>query len=114
MDGLTVSNAEFLIDTGQPLSEVRRHRLEKQLPQTPSSPSSGGESFASTLNNAIHSVNRVQQEADQKMQELATGKNKNIAEVMIAAEKADIALQLMIQMRNKLIESYQEVMKMQV
>jgi flagellar hook-basal body complex protein FliE len=48
------------------------------------------------------------------MQELATGKSNNIHETMIAAEKADLSLRLMVQVRNKIIEAYQEVMKMQV
>ncbi len=48
------------------------------------------------------------------MQNLATGKTDNVADVMIAAEKADIALKVMVQVRNKIIDAYQEVMKMQV
>ena len=48
------------------------------------------------------------------MQQLATGENKNIPDVMLAVEKADIAMKLMVQVRNKIIEAYQEVMKMQV
>ena len=48
------------------------------------------------------------------MEKLATGETKNIPEVMVAAEKADIALKLMVQVRNKMIDAYQEIMKMQV
>jgi flagellar hook-basal body complex protein FliE len=48
------------------------------------------------------------------MEDLATGKAKSIPDVMIAAEKADIGLKLMMQVRNKVIEAYQEIMKMQV
>ena len=48
------------------------------------------------------------------MQKLATGKAESIPDVMIAAEKADIALRLMLQVRNKVIDAYQEIMKMQV
>ena len=71
-------------------------------------------SFADTLKDAVNSTNQVQKEADVKMQELATGKNHNIHDVMLTAEKADISLRLMVQVRNKIIEAYQDIMKMQV
>ena len=52
--------------------------------------------------------------SDKKIQELATGKTDDIASVMIATEKADIALRTMMQVRNKIIDAYQEIMRMQV
>jgi flagellar hook-basal body complex protein FliE len=67
-----------------------------------------------TLKNAIGSVDSLQKDSDLKMQMLATGQNTNIHETMIAAEKADVALRLMVQVRNKIIEAYQEIMRMQV
>jgi len=70
--------------------------------------------FEKTLKDAIEKVNDLQLKADKAAQDLAAGRTDNIAEVMIAAEKADIALRLMMQVRNKMIESYQEVMKIQV
>jgi flagellar hook-basal body complex protein FliE len=71
-------------------------------------------SFADTLQDAIGSVNELQKTSDKAMQNLATGRTDNVADVMIAAEKADIGLRLMVQVRNKIIDAYQEVMKMQV
>lgn len=71
-------------------------------------------SFSSTLEQAIHAVNDLQKKADHAAQELAVGRTDNVADVMIAAEKADIALKMMVQVRNKIIDAYQEVMKMQV
>lgn len=73
-----------------------------------------GKSFSDTLNDALKNVNDLQKGADKAMQDLSTGKTDNIPEVMIAAEKADLALKLMVQVRNKIIDAYQEVMKMQV
>ncbi|MGE3972977.1 MAG: flagellar hook-basal body complex protein FliE [Bdellovibrionales bacterium] len=70
--------------------------------------------FVQTLKNAINNVDGLQKESDLKMQQLATGQNTNIHETMIAAEKADIAMRLMVQVRNKIIEAYQEIMRMQV
>lgn len=75
---------------------------------------SSGVSFGETLKDAIHKVNDLQQTADVKMQQLATGETSDIADVKIAAEKADIALRLMTSVRNKMIDAYNEIMKMQV
>lgn len=83
-------------------------------PNTISKPETGGISFGDTLKDAIHKVNDLQQTADVKMQQLATGETTDIADVKIAAEKADIALRLMTSIRNKMIDAYNEVMKMQV
>lgn len=73
-----------------------------------------GKTFAATLKDAVNEVNTLQKVSDVKSQELAMGKSQNISDVMIAAEKADISLRLMVQVRNKIIEAYQEMMKMQV
>lgn len=107
MDGLSIRNSQRLLETGQTQSEMRTPRVG-----TPST--TQGESFSQTLSAAFNDVNRMQLESDRKMQDLAVGKNNNIADVMTTAEKADIALRLMTQVRNKIIEAYQEIMKMQV
>lgn len=73
-----------------------------------------GTGFAKSLDKAITDVNALQKVADQKIEDISTGKSTNLHETMIAVEKADIALRLMVQVRNKMIDAYQEVMKMQV
>jgi flagellar hook-basal body complex protein FliE len=73
-----------------------------------------GASFADTLKQAIGQVNDLHKASDKAAQNLATGKTDNVADVMIAAEKADIALRVMVQVRNKVIDAYNEIMKMQV
>ena len=108
MDGLTISTAKDLLETGKTFSELRAHRVRPEK----SDPSAA--SFGDTLEQAIHKVNDLHQVADKKAQAMATGENTNISEVMLAAEKADIALKLMMSVRNKVIDAYQEVMKMQV
>lgn len=75
---------------------------------------SEGVSFADFLNNAISDVNKLQLESERLNEAFAMGKNDNIHEVMIAAEKADIALQFTVQLRNKLLDAYQEIMRMPV
>lgn len=73
-----------------------------------------GKSFGDIFSDALGDVNKLQQDASQASTNLATGKLQDISEVTIATEKASIALQLTMQVRNKIVESYQEVMRMQV
>jgi len=112
MDGLTISTSQGLLEKGQTIKEMRNSELRAPL-NSPSAENSE-KSFADTLKDAVNSVNTMQKDSDKKIEELATGKNHNVAEVMIAAEKADISLKLMVSVRNKIIEAYQEIMKMQV
>jgi flagellar hook-basal body complex protein FliE len=107
MDGLTISNANRFLETGS--LDGKTTKLDST-----SSSKEAGPSFADTLKEAVGNVNQLHVEADRKAQELATGKTDDIAGVMIAAEKADVALRAMVQVRNKIIDAYQEIMKMQV
>ncbi|HWR43172.1 flagellar hook-basal body complex protein FliE [Sporomusa sp.] len=70
--------------------------------------------FGEYLKDALNSVNNLQGEARQASLNLAAGKIQDVAEVTIASEKAAIALQLTMQVRNKVVDAYQEVMRMQV
>ena len=71
-------------------------------------------SFAEYLNNAIDEVNQLQLESEKLGVEFAAGRTDNIHQVMIAAEKADIALQFTMQVRNKILDAYNEIMRMQI
>lgn len=71
-------------------------------------------SFTDFLNDALSDVNKLQLESEQLNEAFAMGRNDNIHQVMIAAEKADVALQFTIQIRNKVLEAYQEIMRMPV
>jgi flagellar hook-basal body complex protein FliE len=74
----------------------------------------GGSSFASFLGKSIDQVDTMLKAADQKSTELAVGKTENLHDAMITVEKAETALKLMMQVRNKALEAYHEVMRMQV
>ncbi len=71
-------------------------------------------SFSSYLGEMVSKVNAAQQESDKAVQELATGEARGLHEVMIAMEKSSISFQFLTQVRNKVVEAYQEVMRMPV
>jgi flagellar hook-basal body complex protein FliE len=72
------------------------------------------ESFGEFLKEALNKVNSAQVEAQQLTQEYALGNDVELHQVIIATEKASLALQLTMQIRNKAIDAYQEIMRMQV
>lgn len=82
--------------------------------KTGSAADGGGPSFADTLAESLNKVNDLQKEADAAIEDFATGKTRNIHETMIAVNKADLAFRLTMQVRNKIVEAYQEVMRTQV
>ena len=69
----------------------------------------GGPSFKDMLVDSIQQVNTMQLQADQAVETLFTGGEINPAEVLTAVQKADLAFRLTMQMRNKLMEVYQEI-----
>ncbi|MEA4883643.1 MAG: flagellar hook-basal body complex protein FliE [Clostridia bacterium] len=70
--------------------------------------------FGNVLEQALDTVNDMQTRADRLTEKLATGEVSDIHQVMIAVDQVNIALQLTMQVRNKVIESYQEIMRMQI
>jgi len=78
-------------------------------------PAEGAANFADALKGAIDQVNAAQQGADKQAQDFQVGKpDANLQDVMISLQKASISFQTMVQVRNKLVAAYQDVMNMQV
>lgn len=73
-----------------------------------------GTSFKKTLSGFLDEVNDLQLKANESIENLATEKVKNVHEVMIAMAKAEVSFKFMMETRNKLVETYKEVMRMQV
>ena len=71
-------------------------------------------SFTEMLASSIGQVNELQGEANKAVQKLVSGESKNIHETMLAVEQAEIAFKTMNQVRQKVIDAYKEVMRMQV
>lgn len=72
---------------------------------------SGG--FSGVLASALQQVNQLNGGAEQQIGNLLKGGNSDMSAVMISVEKADIAFQLMMQVRNKIVSAYQDIEKMQ-
>lgn len=73
-----------------------------------------GKDFKSVLIDSLNEVNRLQTEADAGVQRLLSGEGNNVAEVLAAAEKAGIAFDLLMEIRNKLTDAYNEIQQMRV
>ncbi len=71
-------------------------------------------SFVDVLKESIEKVNTLQSEADVAIEGLVKGESKNIHDTMIAIEKANLSFNMMIQVRNKLLAAYEEIMRTQV
>jgi len=70
--------------------------------------------FANYLKDALNDANRMIIESEKLADDYAAGKTDNMHQVLIAAEKADIALQFTMQVRNKILDAYNEIMRMQI
>ena len=97
----TIKSLE-LLSTKAPLTEP------KPAPQTANT------DFGAHLNKALGEVNALQEKADQAIQQLVGEGKGDLQDTMVALEKADVSFRLMMQIRNKVLEAYQEIMRMQV
>jgi flagellar hook-basal body complex protein FliE len=77
-------------------------------------PAETGQSFKDFLVQSIQDVNSMQAAADKAVEKLATGGDVNPAEVLTAVQKADIAFQMMVQVRNKLVDAFTEIKNLQI
>lgn len=83
-------------------------------PQAIAQPNGADGSFGSMLGNIVSDVNTKQLNAGETVAGLLGGQNVSLHQAMVAMEEANISFQLMVEVRNKLLESYQELMRMQV
>lgn len=89
---------------------IARPTMQKTQPQQ----NADGQDFKSVLRDNIEQVNKLQQEADKAIEDLAAGRRDDVANIMIAKQKADTALKMLMQVRNKIVDAYQEVKQMRV
>jgi flagellar hook-basal body complex protein FliE len=126
MANFTVENINNAVQSG----DVSRlfGTMERVSPEQPgqASPAGGpehlgsaaapgaGKTFSDILTDSMEKVNLYQHESDSAIKELVAGRNKNIHETMLTIERADTSLKLMMQVRNKILDAYREIMRMQV
>lgn len=116
MNNLSIENLSRTIQLGdgQALVDRASTRIEGVGGAGQAGAPNSGASFADILKNSVEQVNQQQLEADHAIRELVAGRNKNIHETMLAVERADSSLKLMMQVRNKVLDAYREIMRMQV
>lgn len=103
-----------------PLGLINRGMAGVSRPEAPSRPqagdaaSGGGASFKDALMRNIEQVNKLRQDADHAIEDLASGRRDDVMGVMVAQQKADLAFQMLLQVRNKMVDAYQEIKQMRV
>ena len=95
-----------------PIKDIGSNIGAGNIAKTGSIEGETGNNFESVINEALSKVSQVQENVDKAVNELATG--GDITSAVLAVEKADMSFQLMVEVRNKLISTYQEIMRMQV
>lgn len=83
-------------------------------PAQPARAGEDGKTFRDTLNEAITEVQRLQTDADTTIKQLVSGDIKDVTEAMVAVERADLAFQTMMTLRNRVVTAYEEILRMQV
>jgi flagellar hook-basal body complex protein FliE len=86
------------------------------IPQTIAAPGAAGEpgEFGSILSNTINTLEGMNNNASESVQNFLTGQNEDLHTTILATQKASLAFELGMQVRNKVVDAYQEVMKMQL
>ena len=98
------------------IAPIARIEIPRQLESVKPSPELPGHSgsFATVLQQSLERVDGLQHEADTAARGFALGQAPSVHDAMIAMEKADLSLRLTMKVRNKVVEAYQEIMRMQV
>lgn len=91
-----------------------------RTPMQPQTPAGGrgqdprGPSFKDVLLENMHQVNRLQKEADKAIEDLHTGRREDVEGVLLATQKADTAFRMLLAVRNKMHQAYEEIKQMRV
>ena len=98
----------------KPISLPDLEKLSSEIPSPSVSPAQSGGSFSNLLGNFINEVSEKQSAAGDAVNGLLSGKNVSLHQAMISMEEASVSFQMMVEVRNKLLDSYQELMRMSV
>jgi flagellar hook-basal body complex protein FliE len=95
-----------------PVKNIGSNLGSGNIEQTKTLKTEKGNGFDTVINEALNKVSQVQNDVEKAVSELSTG--GDITSAVLAIEKADMTFQLMVEIRNKLLRTYEEVMKMQI
>ncbi|MBN2680538.1 flagellar hook-basal body complex protein FliE [Acidithiobacillus montserratensis] len=96
------------------MTQLRALAEQAQGVKVPEKSPTGPDSFANTLKDMVGSVNHQQSQANTLQSDFAGGdKSVSLSQVMVASQKADLSFQTMLQVRNKLVSAYQDIMNIQ-
>lgn len=117
ISGISSSLPGILPDLGlkAPAATPLPGATDGTLPQVvaPAQPASG-DSFASMLGRMVSDINNQQLSATQSVNALQGGQNVPLHQAVISMEEASVSFQLMVEVRNRLLDAYQEIMRMQI
>ena len=99
-----------------PVSSIGSASIQPiRLPEAAAKPLSGtGDAFQNILSDAIQRVEDYRQTADTAVQRFLTGEDEELHKVAIATQQAEVSLELFLQVKNKVVQAYQEIMRMQL
>lgn len=109
---MAIDPSNFRLSIGsQPTGDeiIQRRRFLRRV-----EPGESGATFADMIKDAIGSVDQASKTADKQVEDVVSGKSENVHEVMISLQKAQLSFQLMLEIRNKALETYQELSRMQI
>lgn len=101
--------SDVFVNPTSPLQQLKAFQEKAQKGQR-----EGSGQFAEVLKNALQEVDTLQKESNSEIQKVLAGEVKDVHSAMIAMQKADLSFQMLMQVRNKLVEAYHEVMRMQI
>jgi flagellar hook-basal body complex protein FliE len=101
---------DLIIQRSSPFQQLQEFQSKLQKKE----PEAGSANFKDVLKDALQEVDQAHKVSDQQIQKVISGEIQDVHTAMIAMQKADLSFQMMMQVRNKLIEAYHEVMRMQV
>ena len=100
------------INAYQNAMDVRRRSVDNTVSKALKKPQAPAQDFKDTLTDSLKTVNDMQSEKKMMIEEFASGKKQNVHELMISMQKAGLAMQMTGAVRSKLMQSYQEIMRM--
>ncbi len=98
----------------KPIQGIQFSPPEFASPISRAQPLTGQPSFKDFMLEAIDHVNTMQQDADKAVESLMTGGDVSAAEVLTAVQKSDLTFRMMLQIRNKLVQAYQEIKEIRI